>query len=163
MGVPGDGSTPSTYYYKSRDKTGKEREDANLRDRIERLALRFRRYGYRHMTARLKRDGLNVNHKRVLRIMRASDLLCRVKRKFVRTTDSNHDYRIYPNLYRSRVPDGPNQVWVADITYTGLLQEHGFQISMSRRGNPYDNAQAESFFKTLKCEEVYLTEFRLMK
>ena len=220
----------STYYYKSRDKTGKEREDADLRDRIERLALRFPRYGYRRMTAQLKRDGLKVNHKRVLRIMGASDLLCRVKRKFVRTTDSNHDYRIYPNLYRNRVPDGPNQIWVADITYirlstdfvylavildaysrkvvgwslsrkidaqltcaalkvaitsrwpsrgcihhsdrgvqyaahvyTELLQEHGFQISMSRRGNPYDNAQAESFFKTLKCEEVYLTEYSSMK
>ena len=83
MGVPGDGSTPSTYYYKSRDKTGKEREDADLRDRIERLALRFPRYGYRRMTAQLKHDGLKVNPKRVLRIMGASDLLWRVKRNFV--------------------------------------------------------------------------------
>ena len=110
----------STYYYKSRDKTGKEREEADLRDRIERLALRFPRYGYRRVTAQLQRDGLKVNHKRVLRIMGASDLLCRVKRRFVRTTDSNHAYRVYPNLYRNRVPDGPNQVWVADITYIRL-------------------------------------------
>ena len=45
----------------------------------------------------------------------------------------------------------------------GLLKDHGLRISMSRRGNPYDNAQAESFFKTLKSEEVYLTEYRSMK
>ena len=61
-----------------------------------------------------------MNHKRVLRVMGASDLLCQVKRKFVRTTDSNHDYRIYQTLYRNRVPDGPNQVSVADITYNRL-------------------------------------------
>ena len=113
----------STYYYTSRDKTGKEREDTDLRDRIERLALRCPRYGYRRMTAQLKRDGLKVNHIRVLRIMRASYLPCRVKRKFGRTTNSNHDYRIYPNLYQNTVPHGPNQVWVADITYIRLLTD----------------------------------------
>ncbi|MCH8838664.1 MAG: IS3 family transposase [Candidatus Marinimicrobia bacterium] len=113
----------STYYYTSRDKTGKEREDTDLRDRIERLALRCPRYGYRRMTAQLKRDGLKVNHIRVLRIMRASYLPCRVKRKFGRTTNSNHDYRIYPILYQNTVPHGPNQVWVADITYIRLLTD----------------------------------------
>jgi len=46
--------------------------------------------------------------------------------------------------------------------YTALLQAHGIQISMSRRGNPYDNAQAESFIKTLKYEEVYLNEYQTM-
>ena len=44
--------------------------------------------------------------------------------------------------------------------YVKLLTEAGLRISMSRRGNPYDNAQAESFFKTLKHEEVNLTEYR---
>jgi putative transposase len=44
--------------------------------------------------------------------------------------------------------------------YTALLLAHGIQISMSRRGNPYDNAQAESFMKTLKWEEVYLAEYQ---
>jgi transposase InsO family protein len=44
--------------------------------------------------------------------------------------------------------------------YVSLLKAHGFQISMSRRGNPYDNALAESFMRTLKCEEVYLHSYR---
>jgi len=44
--------------------------------------------------------------------------------------------------------------------YTGLLNQHGIQISMSRKGNPYDNARTESFMKTLKYEEVYRQEYR---
>ena len=44
--------------------------------------------------------------------------------------------------------------------YTDLLQEHGITISMSRKGNPYDNAACESFMKTLKYEEVYRNEYR---
>lgn len=51
-------------------------------------------------------------------------------------------------------------VQYASIEYTKLLKEKGIQISMSRRGNPYDNAQAESFMKTLKYEEVYRSEYR---
>jgi len=46
--------------------------------------------------------------------------------------------------------------------YTALLRTHGIQISMSRRGNPYDNARAESFMKTLKYEEVYRNEYETM-
>jgi putative transposase len=44
--------------------------------------------------------------------------------------------------------------------YVDLLRTHNFQISMSRTGNPYDNAVAESFIRTLKCEEVYLNSYR---
>jgi len=51
-------------------------------------------------------------------------------------------------------------VQYASRDYTDLLREHGIQISMSRRGNPYDNARAESFLKTLKYEEVYRQEYR---
>jgi len=43
--------------------------------------------------------------------------------------------------------------------YIEILEEYGFTISMSRKGNPYDNAQAESFTKTLKVEEVYVSEY----
>jgi len=46
--------------------------------------------------------------------------------------------------------------------YVDLLREHGFQISMSRRGNPFDNAVVESFFKILKSEEVYLWEYETL-
>ncbi len=51
-------------------------------------------------------------------------------------------------------------VQYASNDYTGLLKEHGVRISMSRRGNPYDNATCESFMKTLKYEEVYRQEYR---
>jgi transposase InsO family protein len=217
----------STYYYKPRKNEAKLKEDADIRDRMEELALRFPRYGYRRMTAQLRREGFRVNHKRVLRIMRESDLLCRSKRRFVRTTDSRHPYPVYPNLYGNRPVMVVNRVWVADITYIRLLadfvflavildacsrkvvgwalsrpinaeltcaalkaaiarrrpppgcihhsdrgvqyasqqyvqilKEHGFLISMCPKGNPQDNAQAESFIKTLKSEEVYLWEYR---
>ena len=89
MGIP-----RSTYHYKSRMDEAKRNEDADIRDRLEELALRFPRYGYRRMTAQLKREGFRVNHKRVLRLMRESDLLCRTKRRFVRTTDSDHPYPV---------------------------------------------------------------------
>ena len=51
-------------------------------------------------------------------------------------------------------------VQYASHDYTGLLKEHGVRISMSRSGNPYDNAICESFMKTLKYEEVYRQEYR---
>jgi putative transposase len=51
-------------------------------------------------------------------------------------------------------------VQYASHDYVALLEAHGFLISMSRTGNPYDNAKAESFMKTLKCEEVYLQNYR---
>jgi len=51
-------------------------------------------------------------------------------------------------------------VQYASGDYVALLESHGFLISMSRTGNPYDNAKAESFMKTLKCEEVYVKTYR---
>ncbi len=81
------------------------------------LALVFPRYGYRRMTAQLRREGFQVNHKRVLRLMRASNLLCQTKRRFIRTTDSEHDLPLYPNLTRELELTQINQLWVADITY----------------------------------------------
>jgi len=197
-----------------------------LRDVIQKLAVEMPAYGYRRISAALRRAGWVVNHKRVLRLMRADNLLCLRRRKFVRTTDSEHELRVYPNLARGLKLNGLNQLWVADITYIRLqlefvylavildafsrrvvgwalgrtlaaklaldalrmaiargrvapglvhhsdqgvqyasadyielLTERGIRISMSRRGNPYDNAQAESFIKTLKYEEVYRTEY----
>jgi len=222
------GLARSSYYYQPRGASpAKLQAEADLRDRIEELALRFPRYGYRRMTRQLQREGFLVNHKRVLRLMRASDLLVKCKRKWLSTTDSKHGFRVYPDLRQAVTPTGLNQVWVADLTYirlrwefvylavildafsrrvvgyalsrsleasltvaalqaalaerrpppgcihhsdrgvqyacdeyVKLLTDAGLRISMSRRGNPYDNAQAESFFKTLKHEEVNLTEYR---
>ena len=222
------GLARSSYSYQPQGPSPEKRKaDADLRDRIEQIALRFARYGYRRMTAQLRREGWPVNHKRVLRLMRASDLLVKSKRKWLSTTDSRHGFRVYPNLCQGVTPTGLNQLWVADLTYVRLrwefvyvavildafsrrvvgyalsrsleasltvaalqaaladrlpspgcihhsdrgvqyacdeyvklLTDAGLRISMSRRGNPYDNAQAESFFKTLKHEEVNLTEYR---
>ncbi|MGH7937948.1 MAG: IS3 family transposase [Chthoniobacterales bacterium] len=202
-------------------------KDVELRDTIQRIALKHPAYGRPRITAELKRQGWDANHKRVGRILREDNLLCIRKQKFPATTDSTHSYRLYKNLTRDVKPAKPNQVWVADITYirlaeefvylavvldsysrlvigwalertleatlalgalrmalarrgapaglihhsdrgvqyacgayTQLLTDRGIQISMSRKGNPYDNARAESFMKTLKHEEVHRVEYR---
>lgn len=204
-------------------------EDLELRDHIQKVALEWPSYGYRRITKELRRQGKEVNHKRVLRLMREDNLLCLRKKSFIRTTDSNHSLREYPNLAREMIVDGLDQLWVADLTYirllrefiylavildaysrkcvgwalgrsleaelavealkmalghrkvegtvhhsdrgvqyaslqyTDLLVENGMRISMSRRGNPYDNAKAESFMKTLKWEEVNLQEYESLE
>jgi transposase InsO family protein len=56
--------------------------------------------------------------------------------------------------------DSARGLQYASPDYTQLLQEHGIQLSMSRKANPWDNAACESFLKTLKYEEVYRTEYR---
>jgi putative transposase len=225
------GLARSTYYYRSRQKSiGAKKEAADLRDRIEQIVVEFARYGYRRVTHQLKREGWKVNHKRVARLMREQSLQCQIKRRWVKTTDSEHGYRVYPNLLKGLEVGGRNQVWVADITYirilTGFLylavvldlfsrkvigwalseqidaeltlaglrmalaergavkgcihhsdrgvqyachayvaelEAAGMRISMARKGNPYDNAAAESFMKTLKCEEVYLWDYHSLE
>lgn len=189
--------------------------------------LDFPGYGYRRVAKTLQREGWAINHKRVLRVMRAESLLCQLQRRFVVTTDSAHGCRAYPNLLAGLPIARLDQVWVADITYirlpsafvylacvldaysrrcigwrldrridTGLtlaaldhalaarrpapglihhsdrgvqyasadyvarLEADGCRISMSAKGNPYDNVRAESFFKTLKREEVYLQHYQ---
>jgi putative transposase len=216
----------SSFYYRPRDKAAKKKADADLRDKIEAICLDSPRYGYRRVTAALRRQSLHVNHKKVLRLMRESDLLCRVRRRKVKTTDNRHRFPRYPNLVKGMVITNLNQVWLSDITYirirtgfvylaaildafsrrvigyavstaldttltlqalkmaivrrnpsTGVihhsdqgvqyasedyvaeLQSRSFNISMARAGNPYENAMMESFFKTLKYEEVYLCEY----
>jgi len=95
-----------------------------LRDRIQRLALARRHYGYRRIGALLRREGWCVNHKRVLRLMREDNLLCLRQKAFVpATTDSLHSYKIYPNLARRLETTAINQLWVADITYIRLAED----------------------------------------
>jgi len=221
------GSVSRAALYRFEPKNEAPDEDLDLRDEIQRIALEFPFYGRPRMTKELKRRGWQVNHKRVGRIMREDNLLCLRRRKFVVTTDSNHNLRIYPNLAAEMEVTGLDQLWRADITYIrletefvylavvldaysrkvigwaldrrleddlaiaalnmalrnrqpterlthhsdrgvqyashdyiALLKEHGIRISMSRRGNPYDNAACESFMKTLKYEEVYRQEYR---
>ena len=96
-------------------------EEMALRDAIQRLTLQHRHYGYRRITALLRRQGWCVNAKRVLRITREDNLLCLKKKAYVpATTDSNHGWRVYPNLARRMIPMAPDRLWVADITYIRL-------------------------------------------
>ena len=97
--------------------------DMDLRDAIQRIALEWPSYGRPRITAELRRRGWVVNPKRVYRLMREDNLLCVRKRKFVVTTDSNHDRRVYPNLAANMVLTGIGQLWVADITYMRLETE----------------------------------------
>jgi transposase InsO family protein len=211
-----------------RQKAAPPAAEMAIRDEIQKIAVEFPRYGYRRVTVELRRRGFRINHKRAIRIMREDNLLF-MKRLFKPvTTDSNHGFRVYPNLAKSLEVTGINQMWAADITYIQLLKEfvylaviedvfsrrcigwclgrsmdtqlsvnalsmalsnrrsmniaglihhsdqgvqyaageytemlesNGIRISMSRKGNPYDNAFVESFIKTLKTEEVYLKEY----
>ena len=127
----------SSFYYRPRDKDAGKKADADLRDRIETICLGFPRYGYRRVTWQLKREGKRVNHKKVLRLMRESDLLCRVKRKRVKTTDSRHRFPRYPNLVIGMTTRYLNQVWLADITYirirTGFVYLAAILDAFSRK------------------------------
>jgi putative transposase len=218
----------STFYYRSK-ATG-SREDADVTDRIEAICLEFPGYGYRRVTRQLQYEGKRINHKKVLRLMRESDLLCRARRNRVLTTNSRHRFPRYPNLIKGIKVSRINQAWLADITYIRIrsgfvylaaildaysrrvigyaistclevsltlkalgmavasrnpgpsvihhsdqgvqyaseeyvseLCGHGFLLSMARSGNPYENATMESFFKTLKYEEVYLFEYETVE
>jgi len=201
--------------------------DMERRQHIQAVALEMRSYGYRPITKELHRRGVIINHKVVLRLLRADNLLCLRRRAFVATTDSKPPLTVYPNLAHALTLTDINQLWVADITYIRLqrqfiylaavldaysrrcigwalaryldarlsltalqmalrtrrfsagqlthhsdrgvqyachdyvrvLQQNHIQISMSRSGNPYDNAKAERFMRTLKYEEVYLNDY----
>ena len=217
----------STYYYRLKNTQKaleREKKDADMKDLIDQVHLTFPYYGCRRLQQELKRRGCIVNHKKIRRLQHKFGLFPVSFRRFVRTTDSRHSLKVYPNLLKGHILSGRlNEVWVSDITYvrilTGfvyvavimdlgsryvvgwsvsrridreltlgalrmaverrgppvgvihhsdrgvqyacrdyvrMLEERGFQVSMSRKGNPYDNAAMESFMKTLKYNEVYL-------
>ena len=108
-------------FYRGWAASEPELEEMALRDAIQRLALAHRHYGYRRIGALLRREGWCVNAKRVLRITRQDNLLCLRKKAYApATTDSNHGWRVYPNLARRMDPMAPDRLWVADITYIRL-------------------------------------------
>jgi len=114
-------------YYRHWRASAPRLEETELRDAIQRLALANRHYGYRRITALLRRAGWCVNHKRVNRLMREDNLLCLRQRAFVpATTDSAHRLRVYPNLARRLETTAVNQLWVADITYVRLLEAFAY-------------------------------------
>lgn len=216
------GIARSTYY----DGEAEARDDTAVVEAIAAVCEEFESYGWRRVRAALRHQGLVVNHKKIRRLMREHGLQPRTRRRHVTTTNSDHDHPIFPNLSAERTPDGPDQIWVADITYVTILTgfvyvavildawsrrvvgysigrsidarltlaalaaaverrkpppgcihhsdrgsqyaatayrsalaEAGLVGSMGRRGNPYDNAKAESFMKTLKVEGVYPMAF----
>jgi putative transposase len=110
-------------YYRQWGQSAPLREETALRDVVQRLALRNRSYGYRRIGVLLRREGWNINHKRLVRIMREDNLLCLRKPLFKPpTTDSRHGWRVWPNLARHLAPMTVNQLWVADITYVRLAE-----------------------------------------
>jgi putative transposase len=110
-------------YYRFLLRTQPQGSDMDLCSQIQQIALRWPAYGYRRVHAELRRQGWSVNHKRILRLLRADNLLCLRRRKFILTTDSQHGLPIYPNLVEGMVLTGLDQLWVADITYIRLQVE----------------------------------------
>src|SRR5207247_5158716 len=104
-------------YYRFIQPVAEQAEEMKLRDAMQKLAVEMPAYGYRRITAALRRGGWVVNHKRVLRLMRADNLLCLRNRAFVRTTDSDHQLRVYPNLARVVKVRGVKQLWGGGHTY----------------------------------------------
>jgi transposase InsO family protein len=117
------GVSRASYYRFVEERVPQRKDDMDLRDAIQRVALQFPCYGWRRVTAELRRCGWTVNHKRVRRLMQEDNLLCVRKQKFVMTTDSNHRRGVYPNLARDMELRGINQLWAADITYIRLATE----------------------------------------
>lgn len=111
-------------FYRSLQECLPVEEELEVRSMIQQIALGHRRrYGYRRVTAELRRRGMLVNHKRVSRLMREDNLLAVQPRAFVVTTDSKHELEVYLNLASRMKLTGINQLWVADITYIRLKTE----------------------------------------
>lgn len=119
------GVSRASFYRDWEQKAPSEAEVA-LRDAVQRTALAHRDHGYRRITPLIQRAGFVVGEEKVRRILRSDNLLAVRRRKFVATTDSNHRFRIHPNLAESMELTAVNQLWVADITYIRLQREFVF-------------------------------------
>lgn len=109
----------SSFYYQPQASA-----DDELKAAIEEVIATWPTYGYRRVTAQIRRDKQwIVNGKRVRRLMQEMGLQAKVRSKRRRTTDSQHDYPRYPNLVQNLEVVRPDQVWVSDITYVRLLME----------------------------------------
>lgn len=114
-------SRDAYYHWLKHGRTPKD--ETGLVSRMEAIILEFPGYGYRRVTAELRRRGTFVNHKRVLKLMRTAHLIKRRRRRFVVTTDSNHGQPVYPNLAKKIITSDINQLWVADISYIRLRSQ----------------------------------------
>jgi transposase InsO family protein len=98
-------------------------DESDLRAALVRLAGEWPTYGYRRLTAMLRREGQAVNSKRVRRLMGALGIQGQRPIRRKRTTDSNHAFPRFPNRVEGLKVRRPDQVWVGDITYIHLRQE----------------------------------------
>jgi putative transposase len=111
-------------FYRSLKERVPAEEEMEVRAAVQQIALEHRRrYGYRRICAELRRRGMQVNHKRVLRVMRKDNLLALRRRRFVVTTNSSHKLEVYLNLARRMKLSAKDQLWVADLTYLRLKNE----------------------------------------
>jgi len=110
-------------FYRDWQEQQPDEAETEIRDRIQKEALKHRRCGYRRITAQLKREGAAVGEGVVRRILRSDNLLAIRKRKFVVTTDSEHTFTVYSNLAQYIKVETINQLWVADMTYIRLGRE----------------------------------------
>lgn len=113
-------------FYRDWEQKAPSEAEMALRDAIQRTALGHRDHGYRRITPLVQRAGFVVGEEKVRRILRSDNLLAVRRRKFVVTTDSNHRFRVHPNLAESMELTAVNQLWVADITYIRLQREFVF-------------------------------------
>ena len=112
------GIARSTFY----DEPTAAHDDTAIVEAIAAICDEFEFYGWRRVRAELRHRGMIVNHKKIRRLMREHDLQPRRRRRYVATTDSDHDQPIYPNRTKDLAIDGPNQLWVADITYVAIVE-----------------------------------------
>jgi putative transposase len=110
-------------FYRSWETKAPTEAEMALRDAIQRMAVTHRFYGYRRIAVLVQREGYEVGAKKVRRLMKEDNLLAVRRRKFIATTDSDHDFVVYPNLAEHLIVNDVNQLWVADITYVRLLAE----------------------------------------
>ena len=96
-------------------------DDTALVEAMHAIKDEFEAYGWRCMQAALRHRGWIVNHKKIKRLMREHAMHPPQRRRFVATTDSNHDEPVFPDRSRDSEVDGPNQLWVADLTYIAIL------------------------------------------
>lgn len=215
------GLARSSFYYQPQ---GLRDEDEELARAIETVLGEWPTYGYRRITAQLRRAGWTVNQKRVRRLLHELGLSGRPPTRRVHTTASDHAFPRYPNLVGDTAIQRPDQVWVGDITYIRLaddfvylavlmdvftrmirgwelgraldqqltltaltralatgapeihhsdqgvqyaatayvdeLHKHGVSISMAAIGQPAENGYAERLMRTIKEEEVDLSDYR---
>jgi putative transposase len=115
----------STYYHDPKiSRAEREEIDADIRGKIEQIRVSMPRTGYRTLLRHLQRNGVEIGETKLRRVMKKFDLGLKHRKRFVKTTDSNHDHRVYPNLLEELTLDNINQVWTADITYIRI--ENGF-------------------------------------